>query len=130
MAYKTRQRDAIWEVIHDSSLPLTAQSICLRASDKVAGLGIATVYRTLKQLVDEGQVRHIEIAGAPPHYESAAKHHHHFFLCERCKQVFDVVGCLRGIPNLLIIKGGQVKEQIIGAVPKGRLVQAVDSAIA
>ena len=37
---------------------------------------------------------------------------------------------VRGIPNLLIIKGGQVKEQIIGAVPKGRLVQAVDSAIA
>jgi thioredoxin 1 len=37
---------------------------------------------------------------------------------------------VRGIPKLLIIKGGQVKEQIIGAVPKGRLVQAVDSAIA
>ena len=37
---------------------------------------------------------------------------------------------VRGIPNLLIIKGGQVKEQIIGAVPKGRLVQAVDTAIA
>jgi thioredoxin 1 len=37
---------------------------------------------------------------------------------------------VRGIPNLLIIKGGQVKEQIIGAVLKGRLVQAVDSAIA
>ena len=37
---------------------------------------------------------------------------------------------VRGIPNLLIIRGGQVKEQIIGAVPKGRLVQAVDSAIA
>ena len=37
---------------------------------------------------------------------------------------------MRGIPNLLIIKGGQVRKQIIGAVPKGRLVQAVDSAIA
>jgi len=37
---------------------------------------------------------------------------------------------VRGIPNLLIIKGGQVKEQIIGAVPKVRLVQAVDNAIA
>jgi len=35
-----------------------------------------------------------------------------------------------GIPNLRIIKGGQVKEQIVGAVPKNRLVQAVDSAIA
>ena len=37
---------------------------------------------------------------------------------------------VRGIPNLLIIKGGQVKEQIVGAVPKGHLVKAVDGALA
>ena len=37
---------------------------------------------------------------------------------------------VRGIPNLLIIKGGQVKDQIIGAVPKGHLVRAVDNALA
>ena len=37
---------------------------------------------------------------------------------------------VRGIPNLLIIRGGEVKEQIVGAVPKAQLVKAVDSAIA
>jgi thioredoxin 1 len=37
---------------------------------------------------------------------------------------------VRGIPNLLIIKGGQVKDQIVGAVPKGHLVRAVDQALA
>ncbi len=37
---------------------------------------------------------------------------------------------VRGIPNLLIIKNGQVKEQIVGAVPKGQLVRAVDGALA
>ncbi len=37
---------------------------------------------------------------------------------------------VRGIPNLLIIKGGEVKQQIVGAVPKGQLVRAVDSALA
>jgi thioredoxin 1 len=36
---------------------------------------------------------------------------------------------VRGIPNLLIIKGGQVKEQIIGQVPKSHLVRAVDTAL-
>ena len=36
---------------------------------------------------------------------------------------------VRGIPNLLIIKGGQVKEQIVGAVPKANLVRAVDGAL-
>jgi thioredoxin 1 len=37
---------------------------------------------------------------------------------------------VRGIPNLLIIRDGQVKNQIVGAVPKSNLVKAVDSAIA
>jgi thioredoxin 1 len=37
---------------------------------------------------------------------------------------------IRGIPNLLIIRNGQVKEQIVGAVPKGHLVRAVDNALA
>lgn len=37
---------------------------------------------------------------------------------------------VRGIPNLIIIKGGQVKDQIVGAVPKQHLVRAVDSALA
>lgn len=37
---------------------------------------------------------------------------------------------VRGIPNLVIVKGGEVKQQIIGAVPKTQLVKAVDSAIA
>jgi len=36
---------------------------------------------------------------------------------------------VRGIPNLLIIKSVQVKEQIVGAVPKSHLVKAVDSAL-
>ncbi len=37
---------------------------------------------------------------------------------------------VRGIPNLLIIKSGQVKDQIVGAVPKAHLVRAVDTALA
>ncbi len=37
---------------------------------------------------------------------------------------------VRGIPNLVIVKGGQVKDQIVGAVPKGHLVRAVEGALA
>jgi thioredoxin 1 len=36
---------------------------------------------------------------------------------------------VRGIPNLLVIQGGQVKEQIVGAVPKAKLVAAVSSVL-
>jgi len=36
---------------------------------------------------------------------------------------------IRGIPNLIILKGGAVKEQIVGAVPKARLVSAIEKAL-
>jgi thioredoxin 1 len=36
---------------------------------------------------------------------------------------------IRGIPNLIILKGGTVKEQIVGAVPKSRLVNAIEKAL-
>ena len=37
---------------------------------------------------------------------------------------------VRGIPNLILFKRGQVAEQIVGAVPKAHLVRAIDSALA
>ena len=37
---------------------------------------------------------------------------------------------VRGIPNLIIFKGGTVAEQIVGAVPKAKLAQSIDTAIA
>ena len=36
---------------------------------------------------------------------------------------------VRSIPNLLLFKGGQVKDQIVGAVPKAVLVKAVDQVV-
>jgi len=37
---------------------------------------------------------------------------------------------VRGIPNLIVFKGGEVKEQIIGAVPKSQLVRAICNVVA
>jgi thioredoxin 1 len=36
---------------------------------------------------------------------------------------------IRGIPNLIILRAGAVKEQIVGAVPKARLVTAIEKAL-
>ena len=36
---------------------------------------------------------------------------------------------VRGIPNLLILKSGAVKEQIVGAAPKAKLVQAIENVL-
>jgi thioredoxin 1 len=36
---------------------------------------------------------------------------------------------VRGIPNLILFQGGQVKEQIVGAVPKSQLVKAISAVV-
>jgi len=36
---------------------------------------------------------------------------------------------VRGIPNLILFKSGEVKQQIVGAVPKGHLVKAIDDVV-
>ncbi|MGH7819811.1 MAG: thioredoxin [Candidatus Binatia bacterium] len=36
---------------------------------------------------------------------------------------------VRSIPNLLLIKNGQVKDQIVGAVPKANFVQAINKVV-
>jgi thioredoxin 1 len=37
---------------------------------------------------------------------------------------------VRGIPNLILFKGGTVADQIVGAVPKSQLVKAIDRTLA
>jgi thioredoxin 1 len=36
---------------------------------------------------------------------------------------------VRGIPNLILFRGGEVADQIVGAVPKAQLVKAIDRSI-
>jgi thioredoxin 1 len=36
---------------------------------------------------------------------------------------------VRGIPNLILFKDGQVQQQIVGAVPKAHLVKAISSVV-
>ena len=107
MAYTTQQKLIVSAVIEKSNRPLTPLDICEAAKAEIPSLGIATVYRALKQFVEEGSVRLVEVPGAPPHYEHVSRQHHHFFLCKQCKHLFDLMGCVRGV-NAMAPSGFQV----------------------
>lgn len=89
----TRQRAAIRAAIDAAGRPLLPQEILALAQDEVAELGMATVYRNLKLLVEAEEIRVVELPGEVPRYESAHHSHHHHFQCRACQRVFDVHGC-------------------------------------
>jgi len=100
MGYSTRQKMVLGEVFERATRPLTATEIRREAKRKIPSLGMATVYRAIKQFVLEGHIRAVEIPGVSPHYESSDRHHHHFFLCQHCRRLFDLLGCVRGVGSL------------------------------
>lgn len=101
MQLKTQRRSSILQVLDDLGRPVTAQELLEVASTKSPGLGLATVYRALKRLVEVGDVQKIEVAGVAPHYERKRDKHHHFFVCEDCRKMFDLEGCPGGFKKLL-----------------------------
>lgn len=89
----TRQKRAVRRVLETAGRPLSPEEIHEAASRESDGLGIATVYRSVRALLDEGWLEAVELAGRPTLYEVAGKGHHHHFVCDDCEAVYELEGC-------------------------------------
>jgi Fur family ferric uptake transcriptional regulator len=93
MERNTRQRAAILDAISRAGRPLLPKEILQSAQRALPGLGIATVYRNLKSLLAEGQLKVVDLPAENARFEMARGRHHHHFQCTRCQRVFDVDAC-------------------------------------
>jgi Fur family transcriptional regulator, ferric uptake regulator len=89
----TRQRTAISAAIAEANRPLSPQEILESARISVESMGLATVYRNLKTLMNDRVVQVVNLPGESPRYEPAEQAHHHHFQCTTCTRVFDVHEC-------------------------------------
>lgn len=103
----TRQRDAIRSAFEAADRPLSPEEVLAASQLQVDGLGIATVYRNIKTLLEDGWLVTVELPGQPARYELAGKGHHHHFQCNGCGQVYELHGCVGSFRNM-IPKGFQV----------------------
>lgn len=101
MERNTAQRRAIHKAMEDAGRPMGPNEIFDAARAHVPGLGIATVYRAIKHLLDDGFLAQVDLPGEPPRYELAGKEHHHHFRCSNCRKVFDLDGCTDSFRQML-----------------------------
>jgi Fur family ferric uptake transcriptional regulator len=97
----TNQRRAIRTVFEASDRPLSTQEVLEIAQKSKPGMGIATVYRTLKLLLDSGWLALVRLPDQPPRYERAGQPHHHHFYCNACGRAFVVPGCTELLERLV-----------------------------
>ena len=89
----TRQKRAIRRTLETAARPLTPEEILAEAERESDGLGLATVYRTLRGLVEDGWLTAVDVPGRSTLYERSGKTHHHHFVCDTCSRVYEVSGC-------------------------------------
>lgn len=96
----TRQRELLREVLASAGRPLNPPEIAELAQASIPSLGIATVYRAVKEFVEEGWLVPVAVGGST-RYELAEIGHHHHFHCEDCDRTFDIQGCLGNLAPLV-----------------------------
>ena len=100
MQRKTKQREAIIRVFEESDRPLTVEEVQKRAATSTPTIGIATVYRAVKEMLSEGSIHQVTFNGDFVFYERADLPHHHHFFCRECNLLFDLQGCASGVASL------------------------------
>ena len=85
----TTQRMAIVEALASSARYVTARELHGRLDRGRAGIGLATVYRTLETLHERGAVSTQKRRGETAYLFCPPEHHHHA-VCTKCGKVEDV----------------------------------------
>ncbi len=84
----SKQREAVlFDLRHRCDHP-TAQEVYLSVKEKIPSISLATVYRNLNLLAEEGMILRIE-AGECDRFDGITADHCHF-LCTDCKKISDV----------------------------------------
>ncbi len=84
----TRQRQAIRDAFAAAGRPLHPKEILQLASKSIPSLGIATVYRNLRLMVEQGEVEEVPLPGQPPRYCPPRTTNNIVFLCEKSDRAF------------------------------------------
>ena len=84
----TPQRDAVLQVIRNSSDHMTANEIFVEARALLPTISFATVYNSLRYLREAGLVREIQFGNGASRYDRETDRHDHA-LCSRCGKLED-----------------------------------------
>src|SRR3954453_11817406 len=85
----TPQRQLILEAVHELG-HATPEQVHTAVRERVAGVNITTVYRTLELLEELGLVNHTHLSHGSPTYHAAGEDQHVHLVCRGCGSISEV----------------------------------------
>lgn len=92
----TRQRLRVLEELAREPSDATAQQLFQRLRAGGEPIGLATVYRTLGTLAEQGILDALTHIPGETCYRLCSEAHHHHVVCSDCHRVVELVGCGAG----------------------------------
>ncbi len=86
----TRQRSAVLTLLEELDDFRSAQDLHAMLRARGDSVGLATVYRTLQSLVDDGQVDLLRGGDGEAVYRRCSPVHHHHLVCRSCGRTVEV----------------------------------------
>ncbi len=86
---RSAKRDVIYETLRSTTAHPDVDAIYAEVSKTLPGIGIATVYRVLRELVADGLAVTLETTDSSVHYDADVSAHAHF-ICEGCGKISDL----------------------------------------
>lgn len=84
MKRNTWQREAVRTALAESELFVSAQTLHAALRDGGSPIGLATVYRALTDLADEGKADSLQQEGEALYRACTPGNHHHHLICRTC----------------------------------------------
>ncbi len=85
----TKQKQLILRLVQTSCAHCSADEIFQEAKKEIPSIGLATVYRNLNQLSQEGIIRRVVTVGETDRFDKTLQQHEHA-VCKRCGMMRDV----------------------------------------
>jgi Fur family ferric uptake transcriptional regulator len=90
----TKYRNAIFNIIEQSKIPLTAEEIFLTLKEKHGSIWLSTVYRTLEILTSKELIIKLTILDDDKaRYELNHNDHRHHVICVSCHRMISFLDC-------------------------------------
>lgn len=90
---RTEQRENIYDIIKSAPGPLSVYDIFRIANEKKQTTSLATIYRTVKLLLENDKLSVINLSDGHPRYSIPSLEHHHHFHCKQCGIVIEIEHC-------------------------------------
>ena len=106
--HNTKQKLLILEAVRSVCTHPTAEQVHEMLADQMPGLSLGTVYRNLKQFVEDGRAITLETTDMSLHYDGRVASHGHF-VCEHCGKTIDVFESF-ALPHTLVDSGVKISD--------------------